>query len=467
MAIVLDNERAIPLIRANLLQAADWNDDLGQDHSSDFKDRSVGIIASLYDDFYFSWYTEEGVPISLPRDFIKTEQAKQFLNFNDNPTGFNGTPEAAKIYERTISGTKAYRVIYTPKMIHPWVTFSKISVGYAVDFFETVFGAPNPLPNNSQIWQWKTFFNFIGLIGFFMFMVSFTILMLRTQFFSGLRAKTPAQPLPAPTGSGSVWFWGGLAISVCFSGLSYLFVVSRIYGLSTGLFPQTGPLTIGTWAACCGIFTLLMTVFNYQFYGKKQSVSLKERGIFIDGISLLKTILLALVVVTVTYSLVFFSAYFFKTDYRIWVLAVKAFGADKVGIALRYLPLFLIFYVLNSISVNCFNYFKIANREWLNTVIVALANSIAGIVIVIIQYGSFFTTGNPFWYMSEADRIGPIWLFPVIIILFGAAVVSRILYKHTKNPYLAGIINAVVITLISCSNTTTILGVAKVITTSF
>jgi hypothetical protein len=467
MAIVLDNERKTPLIRANLLQAADWNDDTGQDHSNDFKDRSIGIIASLYDDFYFSWYQEDGTPISLPKDFIKTEQAKQFLNFNDNPSSFNGTPEAGKIYERKFNGTDAYRVIYTPKIIHPWVTFSKTSVGYAVEFFETAFGAPNPLPPGNQIWQWKAFFNFIGLAGFFVFMISFTLAMTRTGFFSSLAAEKTVRPLSTPRGLSYLWFWGGLVLSVAFSGFSYLFVVSHVYGQSTGIFPQTGPLTIGIWSAACGVFNLVIMILSYQFYGKRQPVSVKDIGIIINRAQLLKTILLAFIVITVTYALVFFSTYFFKTDYRIWVLAVKAFGADKIGIALRYLPLFLIFYVLNSISVNSFNYFKICNKEWANTFILALSNSVAAVIIVIIQYGCFFTTGNPFWYMSEAARIGPIWLFPIIIILFGAAVFSRIIYKRTRNPYLAGIINAMMVTLISCTNTTTILGVAKVITTSF
>jgi hypothetical protein len=467
MAIVLDNERETPLIRANLLQAADWNDDRGVDHSGDFKDRSVGIIASRYDDFYFAWYTDDGDPVSLPRDFIKTSQAKQFLNFNDDPAGFIGTPEAGKIYERDFNGNRAYRVIYTPTMIHPWVTFSKTTAAYAVNFFEKTFGAPVPLPESSQIWPWKTFFNVIGLAGFFMFMVSFTLAMLRSGFFAELAGKESIQPAPNPKGARALWFWGSIVISACFSGLSYLFVVARIYGQSTAFFPQTGPLTIGTWAAVSGIFSLLLLILFYQLYGKKHGSSLKETGISIGTRPLFKTILLAVLVTAASFLLVFISSYFFKSDYRFWVLAVKAFGADKIGIAVRYLPFFLVYYVLNSVSVNCFNYTTVGNREWLNTFILGLSASIAGVVIVAIQYGCFVSTGNPFWYLAESGRIGPIWLFPVIVILFGAVVVSRIIYKRTGNPYLAGFINAMVVTMISCSNTTTILGAAKVITTTF
>ena len=36
--------------------------------------------------------------------------------------------------------------------------------------------------------------------------------------------------------------------------------------------------------------------------------------------------------------------------------------------------------------------------------------------------------------------------------------VTRFIYKHTKNPYVGGIINAVVVTAMCVANTTTVLG---------
>ena len=48
-----------------------------------------------------------------------------------------------------------------------------------------------------------------------------------------------------------------------------------------------------------------------------------------------------------------------------------------------------------------------------------------------------------------------IWLYPVIVVLAVAAVVSRKLYRATKNPYLAGIIMATLVAIMSCTNTLT------------
>ena len=77
---------------------------------------------------------------------------------------------------------------------------------------------------------------------------------------------------------------------------------------------------------------------------------------------------LAMLTCGLAFLILFFADYFFQTDFRLWVLTMKGFEADKVLIGLRYLPLFLIFYVVNSVAVNCFNYNTIGGRKgWGNT----------------------------------------------------------------------------------------------------
>ena len=84
-----------------------------------------------------------------------------------------------------------------------------------------------------------------------------------------------------------------------------------------------------------------------------------------------------------------------------------------------------------------------------------------------VQYGYFYATSRQFFGLTEGERILPIWLFTVIPILFGAAVISRILYKKTRNPYLAGFINAMFVTLFTCTNTFTTLSAGTLIATTF
>lgn len=259
-----------------------------------------------------------------------------------------------------------------------------------------------------------------------------------------------------PKRSGKIWFFGLMLLSILFSGVSYLFVMRNIYSITTDLFPQTASLSIGVWSAACGIFSIFLMAIFYWFYGKKQGLSLHASGVIISLKKVGKTMLLAVMVVACAFGLVFFAEYFFKADFRLWTLAIKTFQADKVLIALRFLPFFLLYYVMNSVSINCFNYNKIGG-EIGNAIILGLANSIAPIFIVTIQYIGFYNTGRPFFGLTEGERILAIWLFPVIVILFITAIISRIIYKKTGNPYLAGLINAMVVVMITCSNTFTTL----------
>src|SRR5699024_8943284 len=107
------------------------------------------------------------------------------------------------------------------------------------------------------------------------------------------------------------------------------------------------------------------------------------------------TLLVAAIVVVSAFGLVFLADYFFHTDFRIWVLAIKAFGPDKISIALMYLPLFAVYFVANAFAVNVFNRFQVFGKEWLNTALVSLFAALGPIVLVVIQYSTFFVTGLP------------------------------------------------------------------------
>ena len=193
-------------------------------------------------------------------------------------------------------------------------------------------------------------------------------------------------------------------------------------------------------------------------YNKKHGLDLTERGVKMPLAKLGKTILLALLVVVAAYGLVFLADYFFQVDFRLWVVTIRAFEVAKLGVTAKFLLFYLVYYVALSVSVNSFNYCKIGKHEWVNTLIQCGAVALAPIVMCIIQYGYFFATG---YLITEAyDFGGPIigiWLFPIIVYIPLAALVSRKIYKATQNPYLGGLIMGTVVAVASCTNTLTYL----------
>jgi hypothetical protein len=195
-------------------------------------------------------------------------------------------------------------------------------------------------------------------------------------------------------------------------------------------------------------------ILSYKLYGKKNGFSLKDRGVAISPPVLGKTLLLALVSVTVSYGLVFFADFFFKADYRIWVIAVKAFGVNKIPVILfPYVFLFLTYYTANAVAVNSFNFIAIGEKEWINTAVVAVVNGLPALILILAQYVPFAITGQ--LGIPPNGNMYAIWLFPILIFLPVTAIMTRKVYRLTGNPYLPGIINGIIVTIISCTNTLT------------
>jgi hypothetical protein len=453
-AVEEDSAAPRQLIKAVLLNCMDPIV-LGEDGAffNYYGTRHVGIVAAQYDEFFFRVPDGNG-GTTVPRDFMKSPSAQAFLYFGADPAG-QAPRQAETIYKSRVGGTEAIRAIYNPDIVHPWSHMSQRSTVATINFFTEAFGAPNPIPATNQIWQWKVFFNFLGLIGFGIFIVSFTICMVFTPFFASLRAKAAIKPVKVDK-TGYAWFFGGLAVACLFGTLIYMPVLMGIPGHSLVKLPvaQNSTLAVSTWAALCGAFAIIMMIISYNLYGKKNGFGLKVRGVSIGLGQLGKTVLLALITVTVSYGLVFLADFFFKVDYRFWVLAVKAFTVDKVIVALfPYLFLFLVYYVANAVAVNSFNFIENGKKEWVNTAIVAVFNGIGALILVLIQYIGFRVGGEmTFGYDSNMCII---WLFPIIVILPVTAIMGRKIYRVTNNPYLPGLINGILITLISCTNTLT------------
>lgn len=452
-AVLLDNEAEEQLIAAALLVSNDavYTDENGA-YFNMFGSRDAGIVACQYDEFFHRVKQEDGSR-SAPRDYIHQTTAQSFLYFGQDPAG-QEERSSYTMYTQEIDGEEAIRVIYNPGITHPWAHFSKQVVASSIEFFDAALDAPKDIAPNNQVWQVKVFFNAIGLVGFMMFAVSLALVLLDTRTFAIVRAEDNVRPAPALTGRAKSWFWGSNLLAAVFSFVVYMVGYSIIGKTMPSFFPQSPVYFIGMWSLLCGLFTLVLIAVGGRVTGQKSD---RDTGVRIGGRRLGMTVVLALVVAAASYGLVFLADYFFKTDFRLWVLPLKAFTADKLPIILMYLPFFLVYYICNSISINCYNYFEMGKKPWVNTAVMAFFNALAPVVMVLVMYICFFVTGylpNEFVSWFGGSIIG-IWLYPVIVILPVAAVVSRILYKRTRNPYLAGILMALLVTTMSCTNTLT------------
>ena len=459
-SVAIDNAAEKQLISAVLLVD---NDGVYTDAANDnayfnmYGTRDTGIVADQYDEFFFRSYSAEGVAITPPREYIGTPNAQSFLNYGADPSTLTGDKrDNDTVYTDGEGG--AMRVVYTPAQTHPWGTISSTTVGDQVAFFEQAFGAPTPMAPGAQVWQVKEIFTTIGLIGFGIFLLAFARYLLTFRSFAGL-AAAPVEAVALRGRGANGWFWGGLVVSALFSGLSYVwlsqqaFMAGIAFNLVESIFTQGAVFFIAVWAAVNGVFALIVMTLSYLLFGRKNGASLRGNGVLPGWRTVLHSLGLAAVVVAAAYLIVFVLDFFFKTDFRLWVIAVKAFTPDKLWIGLLYVPFFLVYFVANSVAINGFNRFAVRGKEWINTAILAIVNSLAPIILVVAQYTTFANTGE---LIPGFGGIFSIWLFPVIVILAVTAVISRKIYRATNNPYIGGFISALVVTLISVTNTLTV-----------
>lgn len=459
-SLFIDNAAESPLIAAVFLVD---NDPVYTDAANDnayfdlYGTRDTGLVAAQYDEFFFRSYSAEGAVLTPPRDYITTPNAQSFLHYGADPKDISEVREAGTYYTDGAGG--AIRVTYTPAETHPWGTISKTTVASQIEFFEEAFGAPNAIEPGSQVWQVKELFTTLGLIGFAIFLLAFARTLLGTRAFAGLKLEEP-MPIAPNTRAGLGWFWGAMAVSAFVSGFTYVLLSNQqwIQGIAFNFLPtiftQGAVFFIAFWAAVNGLAAILIMALSYLLFGRKNGINPRAFGLLPGWRKVGLAAALAVVTVAAAYGIVFFLSWLLNTDFRFWTIAVKDFGADKLWIALLYIPMFLLYFVANSVAINVFNRFTLRGKEWLNTAVLALMNALAPIVLVVVQYVTFFVSG---YTIPGFGGIYSIWLFPVIVILAATAVLSRKLYRITGNPYIGGFISATVVTLIAVSNTLTVI----------
>jgi small-conductance mechanosensitive channel len=144
---------------------------------------------------------------------------------------------------------------------------------------------------------------------------------------------------------------------------------------------------------------------------------------------------------------------------HVWLLfSMNRFDADKLGLIVKFVPFFWFFFSVNSVAMNVFNYVRLGRREWLNTLLMALFNTLGVILWLVVVYAGFFTTGHT---LGESISWGltswVLWLMGMLVILPAATVGARIVYKATRNPYLPAVGIAILVTCMLCTRTLTTL----------
>lgn len=403
----------------------------------------LGAIFGTADDFN-SW---------LLKDIMTNETGLKWLKVQ---TGI----EADEVEEGTfyINEENGYKfAMWDTNEIHSQHVISAPTTRFVIEFFEEVLSAPNPIDSSNQIWYWKQIFSFIGMIGFFLFIVPCLYFVLKIPAFQTLERENTFV-LPPLLGKARNKYLRAIITGAIINTIVFVPVVLiGLMGLESSVLPQASTNGFVLWGAVCGLITLFSV---RKGVGLKYKSNAEYYGFKTEGKELLRMFVMCLTVVCLSFGVLFVVKYLFNTDFRLWSYAIRPFSANKLTIALRYFPLFFIQQFGNGIAIRRNNF-----DNWSDTKRIAFSTTMALLPIVImllITYLPILFIGSPTFAVDGGN---------LLLLAAGQATNKLISYifsvgitafihvksqKYTGNIWAGAIMNAMFICMITVANTSSI-----------
>jgi pimeloyl-ACP methyl ester carboxylesterase len=390
--------------------------------------RNLAVVFSTMDEFSVLMW---GVPRAA--DAPKSPKLQKVF-------GTNTTIEPGKIYGSIANGSA--RVLYQPKNTHPGDHISNVAIGYSIDWFGQTLKGAKPLASSNQIWVWKELGTFAGFIGFVFFILGLGSTLLGTKTFAPL-----VRTLPVTKGikGGSWWIGAALAMAIPVLTFFPFFAVGNIVKASW-LFPQTITSQTMTWALLNGLISLVLFLVWHFALNKKAQASAFNYGLREPNklyLGLVGRDLLLAAAVTVGGGLLLSAEdFFFKVDFRLWILALKPLSLLQLGIFLRYVIPFTAFFLMSGIVLNGqmrLGEARPATRYWAN--IMLLAGGF--LVFLAAEYVPLFMGGTLLTPAEPLNTIVAIQFLPLMIV---AALISTWFFERTGRVWAGAFVNGFFVT---------------------
>lgn len=462
--------------------------------------RTMGKVAAQYDEFFFNDPAVTGGTVRH-KDFVSTPDGLAFLQRSESaePNTWYTTSDGGR------------RIVFEPAETHPWNHFSTTTTAHALYFYQEAFKDYaqdlNFIDPNDQIWLLKEGCECLALLGFVLLIVAVASLLLEIPGLS--KARTGAlEPQPSVHGGGArfgvlalllglillpaIFFTplmdGGagsdMVMVLFYAGCA--FAVAGLFGLIFGLFDKENRLrlvigslfvmiagaalalvartpmytdgpywtapglnSIAYWTIGCALISLLAMSLIYVGAKAKNGLGFKDYGVSFNPLAILMSLVVAILTWAIAYGVLFLMDLLFKADFRIWTFAFKTFDFNIFPAILRYLPTFLLFYVVSTAAITVNTNTEKLQGFW-GYLVAILLNAGGPILWLANQYGTLFTTGVAAHPGSALSGIVLVAMVPTLSI---AAVISRSLYKKTGNIWLPAFLNALLMTTMAVANT--------------
>ncbi|MEJ5273695.1 MAG: alpha/beta fold hydrolase [Spirochaetota bacterium] len=392
--------------------------------------KNVAVVFSKMDEFsLFMWGVKKGIDIpnspKLQALFGTTEKIVE-----------------GKIYGDIDVGNA--RVLYQPNTTHPQDHISKKAIGYSIDWFAKTLQGGKNISSSNQIWFFKELGTLIALIGCIIFILGFSLFLLSLPGFQNKQQEIEESKVKF----NAVYIISAL-VSMLIAVLSYYWtfkIGAKIFKASW-LFPQTITSQIMTWALFNGLVNLIIFLLVHYIFNKKAGFNCYTYGFTdtqgkIHFSTIINDFLFAFFSIFSGYLMLVLADYFFKIDFRFWIIALKPMSIVHFGIFLRYLIPFFIFFFISSFILN--GSMRLPTKShWLPYIVNMIIMAGAFIIFILVEYIPLFTNGMLLTSTEPLNTIIAIQFIPLLII---ASIFSTWFFRRTGRVYAGAFANALFIT---------------------
>lgn len=431
-------------------------------------------------------------------DMRYAPESIEIVNYQLNRNGEQTITEVevGASYGNPYTGT--YVEINNESCLHALQPYDAETLANMVGFFGYVFentdanGLQNGLKDTEHAWLWKEIGGGMMLAGGFVFILALFVLLLGTNAFKSLK-----KPLPERTGNqkikGRIIFWVSFVASAVIACLLYMVAVQWSVewfpeasgSIQTWFFPQRFTNAIMIWAVANGLIgtAIFFITWGLEYlidYARDKRVDAnvvcmesgelplakqvddvhrsyrsKLEPLKLKGSDFWKTPLMAAILILSFFALDGLCYAIFHADMRFFFLSARFTLNPKAILAMAmYLPFFFIFYMSNSLRVNCS--MRPSNwPEWLSKLISVLGNTLGLVAIIVIQYASFASTG----VIGYTGSVGPQWLFvnmlfSIIPMMAALPLLNRFFFNKSGRAWIGAMVICAIFIIMSGSGTT-------------
>lgn len=439
--------------KATILQAGELFTKDAYDHTS-IHFNNVLLLTAKWDEFnMFRDYSKQTVNDSI----IENELSSEFLGVDLGSGRWNTT------YGDFNDGSARRRELVLTN--HRLLTHNKKAIATTLDWLDRAIGLDTSLANTDQVFLIKEILVLVATFAAIASMFSLMMVLIKIPFFGTVAHPEIILERANKVKTGWQW-WKGAIITILIAALTYPFMTQLGHGLlplpETTVFRMTIGNGFFSWYLLLIIIMLLTTVLPWRKAKKLNKdidycdlgLSTPEKKERFDWALLGKSAILVVCMLAVMYLLVIICEKAFLLDFRfIWPF-FKGFSFERFLQFLVYLPIFVVFFILNNSKIFAQMRNSGASKKgfkgfmscwWRNALLM-----IGGIVLLIlIEYIPFFIGVGPGIDLLFSSTFGGPFMSLMIVFVPQVLVFSVLCtfaYRKTGNVY----VGAMTVAALAC-----------------